>query len=143
MTEDSNSIGKHFVARVFPGAVTLTVVMAVVATVLAVVYSGRGATHVFAIVAAAVAAYLGALIALCLAAIAGKGPNAINMLLAGTLFRFGIPMAVGVVSQISGGPLADAGVFGWIVLFFLIGLVVETPFAVRLVQHAPPSTGGA
>lgn len=52
------------------------------------------------------------------------------------LFRMGIPMAVGVSLTKLGGPLAEAGVFEMIVGFYLVGLLVETLLAVRLVSGA-------
>jgi hypothetical protein len=48
------------------------------------------------------------------------------------LIRMAIPMATGVVLTKLGGPLAEAGVFGMIVGFYLVGLLVETLLAVRL-----------
>jgi hypothetical protein len=52
-----------------------------------------------------------------------------GMLLAMPL-RMGLPLLVGVALDSRGGPLADAGVFGWIVVFYLVVLAVETPLAV-------------
>lgn len=50
------------------------------------------------------------------------------------LVRMAIPMVVGIVLTKRGGPLAEAGVFGMIVGFYLVGLLVETLLTVRLVN---------
>ena len=52
------------------------------------------------------------------------------------LFRMAIPMTTGVVLTKLGGALAEAGVFEMIVGFYLVGLLVETLLAVRLVSGA-------
>lgn len=51
-------------------------------------------------------------------------------LLFGMVFRMGLPFGLGVWLQSRGGPLAAAGVFGYIVGFYLLTLVVETLLAV-------------
>jgi len=52
------------------------------------------------------------------------------------MFRMGIPLVAGIFLMKLGGPLAEAGVFGMIVGFYLIGLVVETFLAVRLTSNS-------
>ena len=60
--------------------------------------------------------------------------QAVNGVGLATLFRMAIPMATGIVLTKVGGPLAEAGVFGMIVGFYLVGLLVETLLAVRVVS---------
>lgn len=67
-------------------------------------------------------------------------PWVIQGILAGMLIRMALPMAAGVTLLRVGGPLAKAGVFGMIVLYYLIGLVVETCLSVRLIQVSAAGT---
>lgn len=62
--------------------------------------------------------------------------QAINAVGMAMLVRMAIPLAAGFLITTTGGPLAEAGVFGMIVGFYLIGLLVETILAVRLVADA-------
>jgi hypothetical protein len=48
-------------------------------------------------------------------------------------FRMGVPLIVGFALDRAKGPLADAGVFGMIVGYYLVGLLVETLLSVRLI----------
>ena len=48
-------------------------------------------------------------------------------------FRMGVPLVVGLILDRRGGPLSEAHVFGMIVAFYLITLIVETWLALRLV----------
>lgn len=48
------------------------------------------------------------------------------------IVRMSIPMGAGLLLAKLGGPLVEAGVFGMIVGFYLIGLLVETLLAIRL-----------
>jgi hypothetical protein len=61
--------------------------------------------------------------------------NPVAGILGGMIVRLGAPMAVGVASSEAGGPLADAGVFGLIVVFYLVALAVETLLLVRALQE--------
>jgi hypothetical protein len=50
-------------------------------------------------------------------------------LLFGMIFRMAVPFGLGAWLQSQGGPLAKAGVFGYIVGFYLLTLIVETLLA--------------
>jgi hypothetical protein len=54
---------------------------------------------------------------------------------AGMLLRLALPLATGIFLSEWGGALADAGVFGFIVVFYLVTLAVETALSVRLIQQ--------
>lgn len=56
--------------------------------------------------------------------------------LAGMLFRMGLPLAGGVILQQTHAELAAAGIFGTVVLYYLITLVVETTLSIRLLRGA-------
>lgn len=88
------------------------------------------------LVAAAVAGtvcWAGALGALVLVGLVRNGPQAIHATLLGMFFRMGGPLIIGLLLNQAGGPLAEAGVFGMIVGYYLVGLVVETLLSVRLI----------
>ena len=53
--------------------------------------------------------------------------------LLGMIFRTGLPLATGVILTSQGGDLARAGVFGMILGFYLVALVVETLLSLRFV----------
>jgi hypothetical protein len=77
--------------------------------------------------------WLGAMAALLLVGLMRGGPQVVHGTLLGMLFRMGLPLAAGLLLTVRGGPLADAGVFGMIVVYYLIGLLVETLLSVSLV----------
>lgn len=66
-----------------------------------------------------------------------RGPQvALFALLFGMLFRMGLPLVVGLVVSSSIPQLAAVGVFGQIVVFYLIALVTERLLALSLVASA-------
>ncbi len=52
------------------------------------------------------------------------------------IFRMGVPLVFGVALQQGHEQLAAAGIFGTILLYYLLSLVVETLLSLRLI----PST---
>jgi hypothetical protein len=62
-------------------------------------------------------------------------------LLLGMVFRMGLPFGTGVWLQSRGGPLAEAGVFGYIVGFYLLMLLAETVLAVSYFKAANRPAG--
>ena len=100
-------------------------------------YYGHHAHGQAGLAAAAVAAVvcLGAgLVALTFLALFREPQQAVSGVGLAMLFRMAIPMVVGIFLTKHGGPLAEAGVLGMIVGFYLVGLLVETLLAVRLVN---------
>lgn len=81
--------------------------------------------------------WLGAFIALVITGVLRGTPQAINGILGATLFRMGIPLAAGFLLSSSSEALAKAGVFGMVVCYYLLTLVVETLLSLRLIQPAP------
>lgn len=144
MTPERPSGGLPWFSLLWPGALAITVTVVLAMAIGAMfAFHASGAVGVLAVVVAAVATWVGALTALGMTASAGSGPNSVSWLLGGASIRFGLPLVVGVFLDSRGGALADAGVFGWIVAFFLVVLAVETPFAIRIVKRASPKRGGA
>jgi hypothetical protein len=62
-------------------------------------------------------------------------------LLFGMIFRMGLPFGLGLWLKSHGGPLADAGAFGYIVGFFLLTLIAETLLAVTYLKATNRSPG--
>lgn len=58
----------------------------------------------------------------------------IHSVLLGTFFRTGIPLVFGMLLHNAGGPLAESGLFGMILVYYLLTLAVETILAVQLVS---------
>lgn len=99
----------------------------------------HGQSGMFAVALAAVVCGGSGLIALILSSVFAGAPNgAVVGLLFGMLFRMGVPLVAGTILAGRGGPLAEAGVFGWIVVFYLITLLTETLLSLQLMkQHQP------
>lgn len=98
-------------------------------------WTSRGAVGVTAAAVAAVICLIGATGALLLTALLRGSSYAIHGLLGGMLLRLGLPLGVGVVLSSRGGDLARAGVFGLILLFYLLTLVVETLLSLKFVNR--------
>lgn len=61
--------------------------------------------------------------------------QAMNGILLSILVRMAVPMVAGVALDQLGGPLAAAGVFGWIVVYYLVMLAVESLLSARLLKQ--------
>ena len=96
-------------------------------------YSDSGMAGIWAAGVAAAVCWFGATTALLLVGLPLGPKQAVGRVLAGMAFRMGVPLVVGVVLDRRVGPLSEAHVFGMIVAFYLITLVVETWLALRLV----------
>jgi hypothetical protein len=100
-------------------------------------YTRSGIDGLLAAAVAAVVCWLGAFIALVITGVLRGTPQAVSGILAATLFRMGVPLAAGLLLSSFGGPLAKAGVFGMVVGYYLLTLVVETLLSLRLIMPAP------
>jgi len=93
-----------------------------------------------AVAAAAVAGWLclvGAVIAL-IGSHLLRGPQlAMAALLTGMAARMGIPLCLGIVLHLQGGPIADAGLLYYLLVFYPITLTVET--VLSLPQYQRPA----
>lgn len=62
-----------------------------------------------------------------------RGPKRVlPAVLAGMLLRMGIPLASGLALQFEGGPLAEAGLLVYLVVFYPVTLFVETALSLPL-----------
>ena len=116
-------------------ALTAVVVLALL-LVGGVVGSMRGLNGVLAASTAAAICWFGATVALLMVGLSSRSNQAVPAHLLGMFFRFGLPLGAGIILEKAGGPLAEAGVFGLIVVFYLITLVAETLLALRFVKHS-------
>ena len=99
-------------------------------------YALHGQSAVFASAVAATVCWSGAGLALIATAKFGRqGANApLATVLFGMAFNGALPFLVGLVLSRSGGALAEAGVFGLIVIFLQCALVIETLLALCLIK---------
>src|SRR5436190_18262854 len=109
------------------------VVLVALLIVGGVVGSTRGMSGVLAASTAAAICWFGSTIALVLAGFLSRSNQGVQGHLLGVFFRLGLPLVTGMILQRAGGPLAEAGVFGLIVVFYLITLVAETLLSLRFI----------
>lgn len=86
----------------------------------------RGWQAVAAAGVAALLCWIGGSLALLVGAFFRGPQRALHAALAGMLFRTGVPLVGGLWLHRQEGALAEAGVFGLVVVFYLWTLVVET-----------------
>ena len=110
-------------------------IVAVVASRL----QNRSAWEVAAV--AAVVCWFSATLSLVLSHVMRRAGNAVAGVLLGMAVRLGIPLLTGLVATSQGGALAEGGLLGLILAFYLITLTAETGFALALAK-APPKSGG-
>lgn len=104
-------------------------------------YTRQGAAGLQAtIVAAGVNWFAASVALLCLERFRRVG-QALSGILLGMLVRLGLPLAVGIILDHKAGDLSRAGVFGWIVVFYLIALIAETSLSVRILRHSRRPAG--
>lgn len=110
------------------------VVAVVVALASPVAYSEQAMVGVQAVLVAAGVSLVGASVAVVLASRHRGSPTAVAWILAGDAVAMAVPLVSGTILSRQEGPLAQAGVFGWIVLFFLATLVAKTVLIAPLAQ---------
>jgi hypothetical protein len=103
--------------------------------VAAMAYQWYGAAGVFAAAVAAIVCWAAATLALVCTALLQGPQAALYAMLFGMLFRMGLPLGIGLVLSRTSPVLAGAGVFGFIVVFYLVTLVVETLLSLTFVKR--------
>ena len=101
-----------------------------------VVGSTRGVNGVLAASTAAGICWFGSTLALLIAGYTSRSNQAVQGYLLGMFFRFGLPIGAGMLLQSAGGALAESGVFGLIVVFYLVTLVTETILSLGFIKRA-------
>lgn len=102
------------------------VLMIVLIAGLAIAGLNGGAANYTAVLTAALVCTLSANAALVLAVRWHGTTHGVAGTLAGSLVGMFPPLAIGFALHQQGGELARAGVFGWIVVFYLSALIVKT-----------------
>lgn len=95
-------------------------------------YVQQGLAVLRAALVADVVCWLSATAALLLAGSLRNTPHAVSGILGGTLLRLLPPLAAASVCSVVTPEISQAGLFGYMVLFFLLMLVVETLLLVWL-----------
>jgi len=129
-------VSAFFASTCWLGAVVLVALV----LVGALAFSRSGAAGFAAAVVGAVVCFSSAALAMWVTAASAGGASAINGSLLAILIRTGFPLLLGVVVLRASPPLAEAGLFGMIFVFYLLTLTAETVLAVRLVNlitHRP------
>jgi len=99
-------------------------------------FSQHGNTGLLVAAIAGGVCWLGATLALICSAMFRGQQQALNGMLLGMLFRMGLPLGTGVILSQQVGFLAEAGIFGTILVYYLLALVVETLLSLRHVEQA-------
>jgi len=121
-----------------PPSLTLACLLLAIAAAVAgaavgfVAYQRQGFAGLQAAVVADVVCWLSATAALLLAGSLRNTPHAVSGILGGTLVRLIPPLAVAGLYRVAAPAVSQAGLFGYMVLFFLLMLVVETLLLVWL-----------
>jgi hypothetical protein len=75
---------------------------------------------------AAIACLIGAVTALVVSSVLSGTAFALAALMAGMAARMGMPLGLGLLVHLQGGPLAKAGLLYYLLIFYPITLMVET-----------------
>jgi hypothetical protein len=115
------------------GIALLGAVLAIAAACIAAfAFERHGMDGVLAAVLAAVVCWISASAALFITVQTTGGPQAVAGLFLSIAIRTFPPLLLGVASTAMHGRLSEAGLFGFIVILYLIALLVETCVAVKL-----------
>jgi hypothetical protein len=101
-------------------------------------YARSGPVGVGAAAIAAGVCWLSACLALVTVFVGQRLDAGIQGILAGMLFRMGLPLAVAMAFKYNSPPLAEAGIFWMILGLYLVALVVETLLSLRFVPKKGP-----
>ena len=138
-----NAITQFTPSKLWSCLVLLTILLVIAFVAIGWVnFRFHGQMGVVSAGVAVVICWLSAVIALTISAVMRGPQNAIQGVLLGMIFRMGLPMAAGLILSINVPPLAKAGVFEMILVFYLITLVVETILSLGLV-HTPKDAAKA
>ncbi|EAQ77460.1 hypothetical protein [Blastopirellula marina] len=127
----------HLLSQLWRPALALMIAVALPTPLIA--WYAQTQHGVIGVQAALIAALLclgSSLGALTLIVMYKQTPFGLHAALAGVGLRTGLPLAIGAFLKQADGPLAQAGVFGMIMVYYLLTLLVETILAARLLQPA-------
>ncbi|MCC9605270.1 hypothetical protein LOC69_05170 [Blastopirellula sp. JC733] len=138
-TEPSDNGPKStgLLSQLWPSALALTIAVALPTPLLAwYANTQHGEIGIQAVLLAAMICWGSSLAALTLIVTYRRTPFGLHAAMAGIGLRTGIPLAIGAFLKQAEGPLAEGGVFGMIMVYYLLTLLVETMLAARLLQPA-------
>ena len=95
-------------------------------------YARSGLAGILAALLAGGVCCVGALAGLLMAGRLGLGAHAVTGILLGMMLRMGIPLGACLVLLALGGPLVEAGALVMILVYYLLTLLAETWFLLRL-----------
>ena len=98
----------------------------------------QGSVGIVAVGCAFLICWISGTLALWITLFTSESQNAVSGMFLSIAVRTGLPLALGVIATIIGGPLAEAGIFGYILAHYLVGLLAETLIAVRLISKDAP-----
>lgn|GEM_PF-3326611 len=101
-------------------------------------FARHGLLGVTAVCIAAITCWLAATAALLLAGLLRNTPHSVSGILGGTLVRISLPLIVAAGCKIVAPALFQTGLLGYLLLFFLLTLVVETLLLVWLLRFGRP-----
>jgi hypothetical protein len=104
------------------------------AVIAALTFEQHGSGAIVAAVVGAIVCWISAGAALIITVQSSGGPQAVPGMMLSIMVRTFPPLGVGIAASAMHSRLAEAGLFGYIVILYLIGLVVETCVAVKLVS---------
>jgi hypothetical protein len=114
-------------------AILIVAVLALFVPVSVFAFLRYGWMGVIAAAVAAAVCWLAATLALAIVVLFRGPKHGVSGILGSMLIRMALPLVAGTVLSRQGGPLAEAGVFGLIVIFYLFTLAIETWLSVSLV----------
>ena len=123
-----------------PFAVLALVVAAALIPTAWLGHRDSGVAGIHAALLAAIACLSSSIVALALVARFAGTPQAIAAMFGGIGIRTGVPLLTAVILSNTSPSLREAGIFGMCVVFYLLTLVVETWFAVGIVNASNRST---
>lgn len=136
-TADNAPKSPPLLQQLWRPALALTIAVALPTPLLAwYAQTQHGVIGIQAVLFAALLCWGSSIGALTLVVMSKQTPLGLHATMAGIALRTGIPLAIGAFLKQSEGPLAEAGVFGMIMVYYLLTLLVETVLAARLLQSA-------
>ena len=115
-------------------------VIVLYALVAPVAEHSHGVMGLMACLCAAVVCLAGALLALLAQYNFRRSGDALLSLLVGMAARMGLPLAVGLALYVHGGPLAQAGLLYYFLVFYPVTLLVETALTLPPPQVSSPES---
>lgn len=96
--------------------------------------STYGVFGIYACLTAFVVCWMSGSLALVITVVTTGGIQAVSGMFLAMAVRTGLPLGFGILANSLGGPLANAGLFGIIVVHYLVGLLAETSIAVKMIS---------